>query len=100
MGRFERTKRLQTDLDALWSRIERLTASFERLETEWLDVRDQVRRSYQRLEKAGQRASPSPPPSVEAKRPLEEPTDPFSRKLLEVQRQTNDVPSRTEQSEG
>jgi len=76
-------------------------AVVHRLETEWADTRDQVRRSYQRLERAIQRAEPhSPPPlptndideAVEAKQ------DPYSKKLAQIRRQRDALQSGTDQS--
>jgi len=93
MRAFDWRKRLQTRQDELFSRQEELTALFSRLETEWLDVRDQVRRSYQRLEKVAQRANPHPPPpapTAEDFQAVEARLDPYSRKLLEVRRSQND----------
>jgi len=61
---FDSTKRLNTRLDELHSRLEGVLTTLHRLETEWMDTKDQVRKSYQRLEAAARRAEPdSPPPS-------------------------------------
>lgn len=47
---------MQTDLDHLFRTVERLRAIVSRIETEWGDTKDQLRRSVQRLEKANTRA--------------------------------------------
>lgn len=62
MSLFQRQRRAETDLD-MWERLMRRFAELEsrmdRLEVGWKDTRDQVKRSYQRLEKAAQRAESS-----------------------------------------
>lgn len=54
--RKDKLERPRTELDELWARVTALQSDVERLQTAWQDVKDQVRRSYQRLEKAAQRA--------------------------------------------
>jgi len=100
---FDSTKRLNTRLDELHSRLEGLAAVMNRLETEWMDTKDQVRKSYQRLEAAARRAEPhpSPPaPTNDIDQPAEANLDPYSRKLLAVRRQGGAIPPRTDQSTG
>lgn len=60
---FGRSRQPQTHEDSLrplvedlMLRLANLEAKVNSMRTEWEDVRDQVRRSYQRLEKAAQRA--------------------------------------------
>ncbi len=97
---FERSRRPESDVDELFKRLERLVAVVSRIETEWGDTKDQIRRSYQRLEKAGQKAASvlAPPPidqqAIDAARAN---LDPFSRKLLEIRSMTNaDAPGSDE----
>lgn len=54
--RKDKLERPRTELDELWARVTALQSDVERLQTSWEDTKDQVRRSYQRLEKAAQRA--------------------------------------------
>lgn len=49
------TRRVEKALDTLLTRIATLEAEVHRLDMEWADSKDQLRRSYQRLEKAGER---------------------------------------------
>jgi len=51
----------ETNWDEVWGKLARLEAAVSRIETEWGDTKDQVRRSYQRLEKAAQRAEAAAP---------------------------------------
>ena len=54
----------RTDWDRVWARVAQIQTDLERLENGWGDMKDQLRRSYQRLEKAAQRAervAPSDP---------------------------------------
>jgi len=99
---FDWRRRSEKDVDELFKRVERLVAIVSRIETEWGDTKDQVRRSYQRLEKAGQRAEPhlAPPlPTPEDVQAIAARLDPFSRKLLEVRSQQNaDAPGIDESS--
>lgn len=97
------SKRLNTRVDELHSRLEGVLAVLNRLETEWMDTKDQVRKSYQRLEAAARRAAPPPPattgsndldPTLEAK------LDPYSRKLLAIRRQGRAISPRTDESTG
>ncbi len=100
---FDSTKRLNTRLDELQGRLEGVLTVLHRLETEWMDTKDQVRKSYQRLEAAARRAEPSLPPppidqqAIEAARAN---LDPFSRKLLEVRSYTNADAPGTDESAG
>jgi len=103
MGAFDWRRRLQKDQDELFKRLEQLTAVISRIETEWADTKNQVRRSYQRLEKAGQRANPStaaatPPngvdPLVGAR------SDPFSKKLAQIRSQADAVQPGADESTG
>lgn len=90
MGLFDVSRRLRNDVDELFSRIERLKGQLERLETEWGDTKDQLRRSYQRLEKAAQRHEkrrPPPPLSEKEQKAAEKKLDPFSRKVRQIRRQ-------------
>jgi len=57
-----------TTLDELIRRVTLLQADVSRIENEWRDLRDQIRRGYQRLEKAHQR--------LEAKEPTPTPASP------------------------
>ncbi len=100
---FDSTKRLNTRLDELYSRLEGVLATLHRLETEWMDTKDQVRKSYQRLEAAGQRAARKaevPGPAPEQVLPLQANLDPYSRKLLAVRGQTNADAPGTDESAG
>lgn len=100
---FYGSRHLETRLNELHGRLEGLAAVISRLETEWLDTKDQVRKSYQRLEAAARRAEPSPPPppidqgAIDAARAN---LDPFSRKLLEVRSMTNADAPGTDESAG
>lgn len=103
MRGFEWRSRLQKDQDELFKRLEQLTAVVSRIETEWADTKDQVRRSYQRLEKAGQKAvsfEPPPPIDQQAIEAARAKLDPFSRKLLAVREQTNADAPGTDESTG
>lgn len=88
---FDRARRDRTELDELHGRLARLQADVSRIETEWADTKDQVRRSYQRLEKAAQRAEKAQTPCDEDAPPDErelELLDPYSRKMAEVRSQS------------
>lgn len=101
--KFDRFRRIRTDLDELYRAQERLRATVERIETEWGDVKDQVRRSYQRLEKAAQRLEPRPPtplPSEDEVRELEANLDPFSKKILQARRQQDALHAGPDESAG
>jgi len=90
-------------MDDLFKRQERLQAVVSRIETEWADTKDQVRRSYQRLEKAGQKAAPHlapPTPTREEVQAAAANLDPFSRKLMEIRSHTNADASRLDESAG
>jgi hypothetical protein len=103
MRLFERSRESPTEVDDLFKRVERLAAVVSRIETEWADTKDQVRRSYQRLEKAGQkigRVEPPLPPAPELELPPRANLDPFSKKLLEVRSATNADASGTHESTG
>lgn len=100
MRRFDRIKQLETQVDKLYSMNRRLEGDMGTLETQWLDMRDQLRRSYQRLEKAAQRAEPSLPPSPPIERPAEVPADPYSKKVALVRSQQDAVQPRTDKSAG
>ena len=100
---FDSSKRLNTRLDELHSRVEGVLTVLHRLETEWMDTKDQVRKSYQRLEAAARRAEPPPappPPNTEAELAARANLDPFSKKLLEVRSMTNADASGTDESTG
>ncbi len=100
---FNDSKRLNTRLDELHSRLEGVLAVLNRLETEWMDTKDQVRKSYQRLEaaarRAGERADP-PPPTNDIDPAAEAALDPYSRKMLQIRRQGGAIPSRIDESAG
>lgn len=96
-------RRLRKDVDELFSRLERLQAQFNTLETTMLDLRDQLNRSYQRLLKTAQRAEKSKTDgsdSPESPRTVpgggEVPMDPYSRKLELVRRQGAVLPGTDE----
>ena len=100
---FDSTKRLNTRIDELHSRLEGVLAVMNRLETEWMDTKDQVRKSYQRLEAVARRAAPPPEPTTGSNDMdplLEAKLDPYSRKLLQVRRQGGAIPPRTDESAG
>ena len=90
MGLFDTSRRLKRRVDDLETALLRVTATLEGLATEWQDTKDQVRRSYQRLEKAAQRAENAKTPCDEPQEPpeAEDPftgrTDPFSRKVQQI----------------
>lgn len=89
---FGSPRRSENEVEALHKRVERLTAVVSRIETEWGDTKDQVRRSYQRLEAAARKAEPrvpSPPPDPERELAARASLDPFSRKLLDVRSSSN-----------
>jgi septal ring factor EnvC (AmiA/AmiB activator) len=60
MGFFSRKRRTETTIDEytrLVKAVAELQASVSRIETEWADTKDQLRKSYQRVERANQRAA-------------------------------------------
>ncbi len=101
--RWDASRRLRSRQDELFTAIEELRASFSRLETEWADTRDQVRRSYQRLEKAAQRAergSKGVDPSEQLDVSSGATLDPYSRKVLEIRRGRGAISPGTDESTG
>ncbi len=101
--RFDTSRRLRSRQDELFTAMEELRAQFSRIETEWADTRDQVRRSYQRLEKAAQRfergskqVDPSPDIDISSGATL----DPYSRKVLEIRRGRGAISPGTDESTG
>lgn len=75
-------------------RVEHLAATVSRIETEWEDTKDQVRKSYKRIERANQRAAERDRPHQDpADSPLKivQATDPYSRKLAQVREQVSDA---------
>lgn len=90
MRRFDRLRQVERRVRGLTADHERLRATLSRLETEWDDTKNQLRRSYQRLEKAGERAEKrekgQPPQDVPDA--LEGLSDPFSQKLRKVREQS------------
>jgi len=100
---FGESRHLNTRLDELHSRLEGVLAVLHRLETEWLDTRDQVRKSYQRLEAAAKRAKPDVAPTTptnDVAPPVQERSDPYSKKLAQIRSQHGAIPSRTDESTG
>lgn len=108
-----RRHRSETDPDRvhdLANRVQEVESEIRLIRVEWEEVIDRVTRSYGRLEQAERRARAreAPDPSEEVVRPAEaklEPTDPFSRKLLQVRAQqageeTDAVPQRADESTG
>lgn len=96
-------QRIGTRQDECFRRIEELAAVLSRVETEWSDTKDQVRRSYQRLERAAQRASPhSPPPDPtnDIDQAAQERSDPYSKKLAQIRRQKDAIQSGADESTG
>jgi len=80
----------RTELDRLIGLVSQLTADVSRIETEWRDTKDQVRRSYQRLEKAAQRLDKAQPDVADPTPQAEvapTPTDPFSQKMRLIEEQ-------------
>lgn len=88
-------KQAQTAHDSLLKLVETLAVRVAAVEgqvgalaTEWADTRDQLRRSYQRLEKAAQRAEaasePSPPTAPAP--PGDQGAHGFARKLQQIRR--------------
>lgn len=82
------TRHLQKALDSLVSRIAVLEAELHRITLEWEDTKLQVRRSYQRMEKAaerlGVRENGGPAPVSPEKSPptgSEGNSDPFASKF-------------------
>jgi hypothetical protein len=77
MSFFRPKRRDTTDLDTyerLVKSVSELRAAVSRIETEWADTKAQVQRSYQRMERANQRAEarlqgPPDEPRQEAARP-------------------------------
>ena len=70
-------RHVKTALDDLLKRQAVLDAEITRIALEWEDVKHQVRRSYQRLEKANERAE-AREGNGEAKSPCEDPQNPSS----------------------
>jgi len=100
---FEWPRRAENDVDELFKRVERLIAVVSRIETEWADTKDQVRRSYQRLEKAGQNAAPHLPPPTPTPEQVQAAAanlDPYSRKVFQVRSHTNADASGLDESAG
>lgn len=85
--------RLQHRLDECLSELRDLQASHNAMSVEWADIRDQVVRSYKRVEQAQRReddkAKGVTTPQLELDG--EERTDPFSLKLAQIRRQTGAV---------
>lgn len=94
--------RIQNRLDEVLSEVVELSARVNAMQIEWEDTRDRVVRSYKRLDqsmrreqaKANPPAPPSPPDAGD------EPTDPFTRKLLEIRRQGGAIPHGDDASAG
>lgn len=100
---FESRRQPPTETEELFKRVERLAAVVSRIETEWADTKDQVRRSYQRLEQAGRAASRKAEvlaPTPQRVLPLGANLDPFSRKLLEVRSFNDDNAPGIDESAG
>lgn len=83
--------RLSHRLDEALSLLTDLGSRLNAVEIEWLDTRDQVVRSYKRLEQAERRAESkaNPPVTVDTPDATEGRTDAFSRKLAQVREQTS-----------
>lgn len=103
MGVFNRTRHDRTELDELHGHVARIRADISRIETEWADTKDQVRRSYQRLERAAQRAaphSPPPDPTNDIDQAAQERSDPYSKKLAQIRGQKDAIQSGVNESTG
>lgn len=87
--------RLQHRLDEVLSEVVEVRAVLSAMQIEWEDVRDQVVRSYKRLEQAERRAEgrANPPAPVQTEMPVDEATDSFSRKRRQMREQVNAVQS-------
>ena len=88
-------ERLRFNLSELQGEVALLTATVNAMGVEWEDIRDQVVRSYKRLEQAERRADmrESGPGRVETPEPVEERTDAWSRKLAAVREQSGAIQS-------
>lgn len=89
-GRDDAPRQVWTELDALLHRVSALQADVTRLETEWADAKDQLRRSYQRMERASQRLAErqTPPQEGSSEGPqLQSLSDGFSRTLSKIREQ-------------
>ncbi len=96
-------QRVQTRQDELFRRQEEMAAVLSRIETEWADTKDQVRRSYQRLERATQRAathSAPPDPTNDVDQAAQERTDPYSKKLAQIRSQQRDLSPGVDETAG
>lgn len=91
------TRRLNTRLNAALDDIGRLQATISRIETEWAETKDQVRKSYQRNERAVSRLKvvqdrQAPPDHTQFE--LEAPSEPENAhmaKVLQIRRESGAV---------
>lgn len=83
-------RRVLYRLDEVLSAVEELKGTVHVLDLEWAETRDQVKRSYNRVEaserRLAKRQDPAPP-----ERPADEALDPFSKKMRQIREGTNDA---------
>ncbi len=91
MRRFDRFGRLQDRVGEMQVQLDRVEARSALQQTDWSEMLDRLTKAYQRVEKANQRADRRDPP-LEPELPIEEPSDPYARKVLEIRRQGGAVP--------